>query len=311
MITTILKKSITINYALVGIMAVVLFFIYQINIPVQSQSADNNNVIQKISVLLFFLAAVFLLDFITKKNDFSKDNSFTFFFYLFFILFFPSILNDLNLLVANFFVLLSIRRLISMSNPTAVKQKIFDASLWIFVASLFHFWCILFLILVFIAIIIDASRDYRNWLVPFIGFLAVGIIFIFFAFVCNKLLINNFLTDISTDYSIVYFTNIYQNIIFSIFITLSIYFFASFLLSFSNNPMVNSSAYKKLFLWFLISFGVYFISNHKSNAVLLFTIAPLSIIATNHIENLKLNWQKELIFITIVAFGLFGFFIQL
>jgi hypothetical protein len=62
----------------------------------------------------------------------------------------------------------------------ASKEKIFDASLWIILASLFHFWSILFLILVFISIILLVSRDYTNWVLPFIALLAVGILFAFF-----------------------------------------------------------------------------------------------------------------------------------
>ena len=64
-----------------------------------------------------------------------------------FLLFFPSIWNDFNLLISNFFILLALRRLLSMHSAKAPKEKIFDASLWIFFASFFHFWSILFILL--------------------------------------------------------------------------------------------------------------------------------------------------------------------
>jgi hypothetical protein len=46
--------------------------------------------------------------------------------------------------------LLALRRLISLQSMKASKEKIFDASLWVFIASLFHFWSILFIVLIFI-----------------------------------------------------------------------------------------------------------------------------------------------------------------
>lgn len=309
MITTIFKKSTTINYILVSIMAIMLFFVYQINITKQSFSTDL--LLQKFALLLIFLASIFITDFITKKNDFSKDNSFTVFFYLFFIIFFPSILNNINLLIANLAILLAIRRLVSMSKTIDTKQKIFDASLWIFIASLFYFWSILFIIMIFISIIIDASNDYKNWLIPIVGFLCVGIIFVFFAFLIDKSLIFSFINSISVDYNFLYFKNIYQNISFSLFITAAICFCATFLVSFSHKPMINNSAYKKLFIWFLTGFVIFIISNNKNNEILLFTIAPLSIIATDYVEENQIRWQKDVVFLAIILAGFFSFITQL
>jgi hypothetical protein len=54
------------------------------------------------------------------------------------LILFPSVFNNSNLLVANFFLLLAIRRMISLQTLKAPKEKIFDASIWIFIASLFH-----------------------------------------------------------------------------------------------------------------------------------------------------------------------------
>ncbi len=309
MITTVFKKSTTINYILVSITAIMLFLVYQINSTKQSLSTDL--LLQKFAILLIFLSTILIMDFITKKNDFSKDNSFTVFFYLFFIIFFPSILNNVNLLIANLAILLAIKRLVSMSKTIDTKQKIFDASLWIFIASLFYFWSILFIIMIFISIIIDASNDYKNWLIPIVGFLCVGIIFVFFAFLVDKTLIFNYINSIAVDYDFLYFKNIYQNISFSLFITASISLCVTFLLSLGNKPMTKKSAYKKLSIWFLTGFVIFIISNNKNNEILLFTIAPLSIIATDYVEENKIRWQKDVAFLAVILAGFFCFVTQL
>jgi hypothetical protein len=119
--------------------------------------------------LLAVLGSVFITNFISKKNGLSKDSAYTVFFILL-IVFFPSVLDNVNLVVANFFILLAFRRLISLQSLKASKEKIFDASFWIIVAALFQFWSILYLVLVFISIIFHVSRDYRNWFLPFIAF---------------------------------------------------------------------------------------------------------------------------------------------
>src|SRR3970282_2496096 len=120
-------------------------------------------------------------NFVSKKNGLSKNSSYTIFFYLLFLLFFPSILDNINLIFSNLFILLALRRLLSLQSLTASKEKIFDASLWIFVASLFHFWSIIFIVLVFISIMFHVARDYRNWILPFIAFFTAGIIFMLYA----------------------------------------------------------------------------------------------------------------------------------
>jgi len=147
-------------------------------------------------------------------------------------LFFPNILNNTKLLLANFFILLSLRRLVSLQTLKAPKEKIFDAALWIFVASLFHFWCILFIIIVYISIIFHVSRDYRNWLIPFIAFFATAVIFVLYDLVVDNAAVSTYLQSELMNLQLDYFTNKYQNIAFSIYavFVVFLYFLLFFLL---------------------------------------------------------------------------------
>ncbi|MEL1253836.1 DUF6427 family protein [Flavobacterium sp. DGU38] len=309
MITSVFKKSTPLNYSLVVILILVFFFLFQIHEP--SWVGSYFLMFQKISLLCFILASFFMINFIVKKNGLSKDNGYSILFYLLFLLFFPSILNNTNVIYASFFILLALRRLISLQSLKASKEKIFDASFWILVASLFQFWCILFLILVFISIIFHVSRDYRNWILPFIALLAVSILFLttslIFDFDALKFIQDRAVIDLSIDY----FKNNYENGAFSIYVSVVLFFVVSMLMTLSNRPQIVHISYKKVVAWFFIAVLVFILSPDKSNDLLLLSIAPLTIMATSHVEYVQQKLNNEIVFYVLICCSLFTFFSQL
>ena len=309
MITSVFKKSTPLNYSLVVILMLVFFLIYQF----QEVSWMSSGVLllQKSGILLVLLASIFIANFITKKNGLSKDSSYTIFFYFLLLLFFPSVLNNVNLILANFFILLALRRLISLQSLKASKEKIFDASLWIFVATLFHFWSILFLVLVFISIIFHVSRDYRNWLLPFIAFFTIGIVFLLFAAIWDVNVIEFVNSNVSTNFNIDYFTNNYQNAALSIYVSVALFFVASMFLTLSNRPQLLHTSFKKIIASFFIGVIIFLISSNKSNDLLVFTFAPIAIMATSHIEIVQQQMKREIVLAVFIVCSLFAFFSQL
>lgn len=309
MITSLFRKSTPLNYALVFLGTVIFFLLYQN----QQATGDTSAAffMEKFVLLGFILASLFVSNFIVKKNGLSKDSAYVVLFCFLFLLFFPSVLNNFNLIVANFFVLLALRRLISLHSLKAAREKIFDASLWIFVASLFHFWSILFIGLVFIAILFQFSRDYRNWLLPFIAFFGALVPFLLFAFIFDVSRIDFVLESMKTNYKLDYFTNNFQNLALSIYVTIALFFLVSLVFSLSNRPLMLHSSYKKMISSFFIGILIFVLSPVKSNELLLFTFTPLAVMATAHIEMTQLKWQKELILAVVIVCGLFAFFSQL
>jgi len=309
MITSVFKKSTPLNYSLVVILILVFFFIFQIKDP--SWVSSYFLAFQKVSLLCFILASFFLINFIVKKNGLSKDNGYAIFFYLLFILFFPTIFNNSNVIYANFFILLALRRLISLQSLKASKEKIFDASFWILIASLFQFWCILFLILVFISIVFHVSRDYRNWILPFIALIAVSIIFLLISLIFHIDVIEFFQKRAVIDFNINYFKNNYENGALSIYVAVALFFVVSMLSTLSNRPQIVHSSYKKVVACFFIALVVYIVSPDKSNDLLLFSIAPLTIMAASHVEYMQQKLNNEIVFYVLILCSLFTFFAQL
>jgi len=309
MITSVFKKSTPLNYSLVVILILVFFFMFQIKDPIWVSSYFL--AFQKVSLLLFILASFFMINFVVKKNGLSKDNGYAILFYLLFLLFFPTIFNNANVVYSNFFVLLALRRLISLQSLKASKEKIFDAAFWIFVASLFQFWSILFLILVYISIVFHVSRDYRNWVLPFIALLAVAILFYMTALIFNIDVVTFFQERAQIDFRIDYFKNNYENAALSIYTAVALFFVTLMLMTLSNRPQIVHSSYKKVVAYFFIAVLVFIISPNKSNDLLLFSIAPLTIMAAGHVEFMQQKLNNEIVYYVLIVCSLFTFFSQL
>jgi hypothetical protein len=309
MITSVFKKSTPLNYSLVVILMLFFFLLYQFQDLAWFKSMLL--IAQKVFIFLLLVGTLFVVNFICKKNGLSKDSTYTVFFFLLYLLFFPSLFDNLKIVAANVFLLLALRRLLSLQSLKASKEKIFDAALWILIASIFQPWCILFIALVFISVLFHVSSDYRNWFLPFIALLAVAIGFLVFLTFENTTVEEFWLNKLYVDPALNYFTNNYQNWAFSIFMTTALFFLIIMLLSYANKPQLLHSSYKKLIAFFIIAIVVFFISPDKNNDVLLFAFAPLAIMGTNALEVFQQQLKQELILGVLIVCSLFTFFSQL
>lgn len=309
MITSVFKKSTIVNYSLIVTLLLVFFFLYQTS---GALAVNSNKGLTKTAILfLLLLVSFFVVNFTVKKNNLTKDSSYTVLFFLLFLIIFPTVFSSSALLFANFFLLLAIRRLISLQTLKAPKEKIFDASMWICIASLFHFWCILFILLVYISIFFHVSRDYRNWLLPFVAFFATGIIFMVSALAFDQTWISHILSQTQTNFELDYFTNNYQNIALSFFVVVALYFLLSLILSLTNKPLILQASYKKMIFGFLIGVTIFLISPEKNNTTLIFTFMPLSVMCTTNIEYSQSQMYQEIVLLIITAGCFLCFFSQL
>jgi hypothetical protein len=198
-----------------------------------------------------------------------------------------------------------------MQSLIAPKEKIFDASLWIFIAALFHFWSILYILLVFISIIFHVSRDYRNWVLPFIAFFAVVICSLMYATFFSIDVYNYIISNVAVNFKLDYFTTNYQNAAFSIYVTVALFFIISMFADYSNKPLSLHTPYKKVIASFFIGVVVFIISSNKSNDLFIFTFAPLAIMASSYIEANQLKLKQEMVLWVLISCSLFTFFSQL
>lgn len=309
MIANVFNKTRPLNYLLISILLIVFFFLKAI-ISISSNSSTYN-IFEVFGIFAVVFASVFLTNFIALKNELTKNNNFTLLLFFIFLLFFPSFFHNINIVISNFLLLLALRRLISLKSLKFTKEKIFDASFWIFLSALFHFWSIFYIVLVFITIILYVSTDYRNWIIPFIALFAVTILF----FLANSILANNFLNNLLSktyiSFDFYYFDTIYQRIVLALFTSLSLFFFVNQVFDIPNKALNLQSSHKTILFSFLLGVGIYIISANKNNGSLAFCFTPLAIIGANFIEKIESNLGKELVLYFLFASGILFYFLQL
>jgi len=135
---------------------------------------DTGQLLFQVGILAALMSSFFVVNFIVKRNKMTGVNSFAILFYVLLMVVFPETLADNYAIGCSFFMLLALRRLISIRSLKNIKLKILDATLWTMVASLCYDWAVLYLFLIIIAIYIYEPKNVRNWLVPIAG------IFVFF-----------------------------------------------------------------------------------------------------------------------------------
>ncbi|MCK6608951.1 MAG: DUF6427 family protein, partial [Flavobacterium sp.] len=222
-----------------------------------------------------------------------------------------SIFQNKNIIISNFLLLLALRRLISLKSLLQTKEKIFDASFWIFLAALFHFWSIFYIVLVFIAIILHVSKDYRNWIIPFIALFAVTIIFFLANSILDNTLMSTLLDKTYISFDFYYFENIYQRIALATFTSLSLFAFVLHVFDVPNKALNMQSSHKTILFSFILGVGIYVLSANKNNGSLAFCFGPLAIIGANFIEKIENNWVKEIVVYALLGLGIFFFVMQL
>lgn len=293
MITSFFKQAKPIHFVLISTFLLLVFIaakIYAIHEP--------------LTVKLFFkqvfyfgivLASLFLLDFFASRNNLTKKNSYKLLMFGLFMAMLPETLLNSKTLMANFFILLALRRIISLRTQKDIKKKLFDAAFWISIASLLYFWAILFFILIFAAMIFYSIVSIKNWIVPLTGMLAVLILWVSAMFVLDYdfsdyldgLFIYNFdFTGLNS-----------ARIIISTTILISYGTWGSFY--FIKHLKDKSKSLRPSFTLIIISsviaLLIILISPYKDGSEFIFMFAPLAIIMTNYLEVTREKWFQEVL----------------
>ncbi|MDG4715182.1 DUF6427 family protein [Winogradskyella marincola] len=295
MITSIFSKSKPINFIMVAGFVIVLFVVSNFN----QLFADVTTALKtsiKLVVAVFF---VFLLDFIISKNNLTKKNGYAIMTFGLLFGLFPEALRYSDLLFANLFVLFALRRLISLQTNLHTKKKFFDAGFWVMMATLFHFWSVLFFAVVIVALIYHSKNNLKNVIIPFVGVATVILLLVAYNIIVHDTYIKptNFSRYASVDYSV------YNSVAFIIKFTV---LFASFLWTliyfFRSIPDKNKKLKPSFFLiaWSsVIAILIAIIAPVKNGSEFIFLFAPFSIIMANYIEVVSEKWFKE-VFISLL-----------
>ncbi len=285
MLTSFFGKSNPINFLILGAFIVVGYLLGAISgssIIITPFSLLNHGFFIVLSVL-----SMLLLDFIIRKNNLTKNNTFAILFFTCFLVMLPVIFLQHKILLANAILLLAFRRIMSLRSDKNSSKKILDASVWITVASLFYFWSLLFFIPLFIAVLQKPNTNYKQILIPFTGFVAVLMINTAYQLVVNDSLLwfLKWKGTISFDFSR------YNSaaVLVPITVILAFYIWAGIyrILKLSVVPLKERPNYLLLLYLSITALFVGLAGPEKTGGEILFMLAPVAIIATNYIENFE------------------------
>ncbi|MFI2741725.1 DUF6427 family protein [Zhouia sp. PK063] len=291
MISSIFGKTKPINFVLIGILFVLFFVSAHFFIP--STAYKTPDLPKSLGILLTLTLSVFLINFIDIKNKLSAQNSYVFLFFVLFLGMFPQTFISTKISIASLFILFSVRRLASLRSNINVKQKLFDASIFIAIASIFYNWSLVFYLLVYLSIIIFTSKDYRNWLVPFIGFFTVAFLMFTYEFLTDDFQFNLSYLTFEITLNTEKFRDINYLLPMSFLVVLGIVAALFYLNKLQSKTGATRAIMLFIFLYLLITVAIGLITDSHNGAELIFIGFPLMVIIANYIENLKIKWLKE------------------
>lgn len=291
MITNFFNKTKPINFLVLSCMMFVVYLIS--SIFVFSGDLSLNNFIKKSFYLLLVVFMLFVLDFVIRKNALTKDNSYALWFYILLCGFYPYSFENTQMLIANFFLLLSFRKIYSLRTPFNTKEKIFDSSLWISIASIFYDWSFVYLILVYCAIFLFNKSSRSNLIIPVIGFITPVFMLYVYLLTVDKLNIFGDFWKLDFSFDVNHYLlveNIYPILLIIIFTLVSIF-------STTKKSLLSSQDFKATWIVLIFQTGLSFImvliAPLKNGSELSFLFFPLCILFANYFQDIQKYWLKE------------------
>ena len=285
MISSIFEKTKPINFIIV--LVFLFLFYWSVQFYLLDYTFTDIEIVPSIVVLTILLFSVFVVDFVVKRNKLTGTNSFAILFFTLLFVVFPETLGDSNAVFTSFFLLLAMRRLLSIKSLKNIKLKIFDSGLWICISSIFYEWSILYLLLVFAAIYIYDPKNIRNWLV------LLSVAFCFFMILYGVLVLLDEASFMKNHYDFA----INYDAIFPIkwwsSLKLSLYALLNMVLAFSTFIHLGKAGMGKVIIMrlialsFLIGLVVNFLVTSENTSAIMITFFPSVIFIVNYLESIK------------------------
>ena len=302
MITSIFKKSKPINFIIIFFITLLAFFIAKTKLINETYTLAF--IVKQISLLFIVYASILLLNFIVSKNSLTKKNDYEILLFSLFLLLITQTTSHSNILISNFFVLVGLRRIMSLRSQKDTKKKLFDAGFWIAIASLFYFWSILFFALILISLILYTDNNFRHWIIPFLGIITVYFISVTVSFALHDDFFKLFNETPQVNYDFSNYNSVKYLVAITILLSFGIWSSIFYLQNIKKKKKALRASFKIVIIAALIGFLIVIISAQKTGSEFLFLFAPLAIIISNYIEVIEEKWFKE-VFLSVLVIAPF------
>ncbi len=293
MLTSFFAKSRPLNFLiLIGYVLVISGMYYVLNIDSGVGYKEILTVLGVVGLLIFSLL---LLDFIIRKNRLTGLNTYAILIFSGSAMMLPDLINEFDMVIANVFLLLSLRRIFSLRSFKNVERKILDATIWIVVASAFYFWCLLLFIPLYVAITNFPQRSMRYYLIPVTGW--TGLLLMVFVY---QLLVDDsfvwfqqWLDGISFDYSS--YARIKTSVLITFISATLIWTTLSYFMTLSS--VVKKDRPNRILVLYVLGVSIFMalITSEKSGGELVFILTPAAIVISGYIEKRSEIWFREIL----------------
>ncbi|MEL6974624.1 MAG: DUF6427 family protein [Bacteroidota bacterium] len=174
MISSFFGKTKPINYAVLSIF-LILFYACLVGFSKMGTPTGSGYILEGIALIALIFQLIVINE-IVRSEKVTGFSSFSMLFFVLLLVTFPEALMDVKGIFANLFILLAVWRLLSMQNLKQLKHKLFDASFFVTIASLFYDWALLYFVLVFLVINVFDRNSFKNWLVPLLAILTTAMV---------------------------------------------------------------------------------------------------------------------------------------
>ncbi len=244
--------------------------------------------------------SLFLFNHIVFKNSLTSKSDFGILIYVFLIGFFFLEKGNESILFSHFFLLLAYQKIYQLNSEINTKSILFDSGFWLGIAGLFYPQSSFFILLVLIALLVNNKMNWRNFLMPFLGFSAPIFIFYTYLFFTNQLHFFNEIISFITSYDY----TIYNTILFLIPIIYFIFLIIWSIITISNKQSQESIEFRinwiLVVVHFLIALIIVLTTDVKNGSEMLFLFFPVSIIIANHLRLLSKKWLKRIVLYTFI-----------
>ena len=305
MISSFFSKTRPINFLVLLIFAALLFWVVTLNL---STSYFNSYQIgETILGSIAIVFSVFMLGNTVRIRKLTSDNSFAMLFFCILLMIFYHTLVDTNTIFAFALLMVSWSRIMALKSSKNQKEKIFESALWLFLATFFVKWTLIYIIPLYIGISIFCTKQLRLWLMPLAAFLCITILgtAIAFTFHVFDFFKEKYQFVLSWDF---FLNSNYLELLYIVFISMIILFVFGKL---GYRRLGRTLSLRLILAYFITSLFLMIILVHKIEQIIVLSFFPAAIFLANYLETIKNPKRKELFITSCIFLPFLGFVIRL
>lgn len=291
MLTSFFGKSKPVNTIVVLVYMTIGFIVATLSL--QEGAFDTVGILKKAGVWALYVFTMFVLTFISQKNELTRRTSYRILLFASFTLAFPQAINSPEILISGVFIMLALRRILSLRSGRHMERKLFDAGFWIGLSILTFFWSGLFALVLIGALFYYGKSSWRYWFIPLLALVAIAILVVCYGLYTDQAMSiwSRIYDPISFDFSA------YSNLKLLLPIAFCIAFMLWTVWDFIKELGTSSVALRPTFVLILffaiIALGMVLVYQEKNGAAWYYFAIPLAIIGTSFFENASSKWISE------------------